>query len=522
MTRGSSRYATIAVILLWAATAIAAPSKGTAVLPTATAKEAVSTDALKQATYVGSKTCGNCHAKDHKNWKQTWHANMHRDFDPGIVMPDFNNVEIGFKDLEIDAPDKKKVKISPSVKLSRDGDVFSFTLIDKDNPDNNRTYPIAYVFGGNWNQHFEAKVGSAYYPTPMRWVVEDKQWTNKPFNNFWWIADGTTDARPRKPEEMPKTKTGDASCDGCHTTGLTVAKDKDSGRWVSQKVELGIGCESCHGPGSLHASTRKKGDIVNPVKLNAVQQNQVCGQCHSRVTNKDEKDISYPVGFVAGNTDLPEKVTFWDHSSNPKNFWSNGFAGKNRQQYHDVQFGGHTKAGVTCVTCHDVHSTAKGNGQVRAEKNKLCVQCHTASAKMFAGSPMALKGANCTDCHMARIANRSGATKKAKEHWDVSSHTFAIVMPQEAEKLKMKSSCDTCHSGTDNMTKGASMAERQAEVKTKIAEVEQAIANAGKGKKVTEAGRLLATVKEDRSFGAHNPERALSILDKALKTVAKK
>ncbi len=445
-----------------------------------------------------------------------------RDFNPVIVTADFNNVEITYKDVEIEGADKKKVKVSPTIKLNREGDVFSFTLIDKDNPANNQTYKIAYVFGGNWNQHFEAQVGSAYYPTPMRWIVEDGQWTAKPFNDIWWVADGTPDGRPKKPEEMPKAKTGDATCDGCHTTGFNAAKDKESGRWVGRKVELGIGCESCHGPGSKHAATKGKSDIVNPARLNAVQQDQLCGQCHSRVTNRQEKELSYPLGFVPGNVDLEQRVKFWTYSSNRKNFWANGYSSKNRQQYHDVQFSGHTKAGVTCITCHDAHSPRKGYAQLRLEKGKLCLQCHKTSAEMYKDSTMAQAGVGCTDCHMARIANRSDATQKNKSHWDASSHTFAVVMPQAADKLKMKSSCDACHEGADKAAKGSAVAQQQAEIKKKIAELETAIAAAKKGKKAKEAGKLLAAVKDDRSFGAHNPQKAMALLDKALKIMAKK
>ena len=66
------------------------------------------------------------------------------------------------------------------------------------------------------------------------------------------------------------------------------------------------------------------------------------------------------------------------------------------------------------------------------------------------------------------------------------------------------------------------MTQQQAEIKTKIVEVETAIAAAGKGKKAKEAGKLLVVVREDRSFGVHNPQKTLSLLDKALKAVAKK
>lgn len=312
------------------------------------------------------------------------------------------------------------------------------------------------------------------------------------------------------------------TCNGCHTTGFTIAKDKASGTWKADIKELGVTCENCHGPGSKHIVAKTRETIVNPTRLNAIQQDQLCGRCHSRVTNSKEKDLSYPVRFLPGNTDLQERVKFWTYSSNPKNFWANGVSRKNRQQYHDVQFSGHTKAGVTCITCHDTHSTRKGEGLVRIGKNDLCIQCHGVNSEMYSGSAMARKGVGCIDCHMAKIANRSDATQKIKEHWDVSSHTFAVVMPQSADRLKMRSSCDACHTGADRTAKGSAMTQQQAEIKTKIVEVETAIAAAGKGKKAKEAGKLLVVVREDRSFGVHNPQKTLSLLDKALKAVAKK
>lgn len=513
----------IGMAALTAMTAGKAYSRELPRLPVAETKPAASSDFLKYAAYVGSKACSPCHEKEHKELKDSWHANMLRTFDPAIVVADFNNVEIAYKDAEIEGADKKKVKISPAIRLSKEGKEFSLTLIDKDNPANNQTFRIAYVFGGNWNQHFEAQVGAAHYPTPMRWIVEDKQWTTKPFNDLWWVADGTPDGRPRKPEEFKPSKEADVTCNGCHTTGFAITKDKVSGKWKADIRELGITCESCHGPGSKHVASKTRESIVNPTRLNAVQQDQLCGQCHSRVTNKQEKELSYPLGFVPGNTDLQERVKFWNYSSNPKNFWPNEFSRKNRQQYHDVRFSGHTKAGVTCITCHDVHSPKKGEGQLRSGKNELCIQCHAVNNEMYAGSAKAKAGVGCTDCHMARIANRSDATQKSKEHWDVSSHTFAVIMPQAADQLKMRSSCDACHSGADRAAKGSAMAQQQAEVKKKIAEVESAIAKFGKkGKKVAEARKLLAAVREDRSLGAHNPQKAMSLLDKALKIVAKK
>ncbi len=491
-------------------------------LPTAEKKKAVIVEGIKNANYVGSTACKECHQKEHADWKGTWHANMHRDIDTSIVKADFNNVEITYKDVEIETADKKKVKISPAIRLAKEGGKFAFTLIDKDNPANNQTYPIAYVLGGNWEQHFEAVASGMYYATPMRWVMADGQWRTKPFNDFWWIADGTPDGRPKKPEEMPLNQVGDAKCDACHTTGFKTSKDKASGRWTAVKAELGISCEMCHGPGSNHVKSPGKDTIVNPTRLNALQQDQLCGQCHSRVTNKNEKDLAFPQDFFIGNTDLQDRVEFWTYSTKPKNFWPNDFASKNRQQYHDIQKSKHQNAGVTCITCHDAHSSKTGYAQVRGDKGMLCASCHTASAEMYAGSVMAKSGTNCSDCHAAKIANRSGSTRKTKEHWDTTSHTFKVVMPHTAADYKMRSSCDSCHAGNIRDEKGAAMLKQQMEIKNKIEEVSAAVAvYEKKGKEATKAKNLLNAVLLDKSSGAHNYQKVMDMLDDAMKSLKK-
>ena len=136
---------------------------------------------------------------------------------------------------------------------------------------------------------------------------------------------------------------------------------------------------------------------------------------------------------------------------------------------------------------------------------------------MYAGSTMASVGVGCTDCHMAKIANRAGATAKTRAFWDVSSHTFRPVLPHEAADYKMRSSCDSCHPGDDRIARSAALARSEREVRKKAAEVEAAITTAkAEGKTTSDAQLLLDAVLLDGSHGAHNPEKAAQNLDAAL------
>jgi hypothetical protein len=64
----------------------------------------------------------------------------------------------------------------------------------------------------------------------------------------WYKEDGSL-------KEPPAEKSFEMSCAGCHNTGLELKK-VDKG-YESKYVELNIGCEKCHGPGSEHIKSPK-------------------------------------------------------------------------------------------------------------------------------------------------------------------------------------------------------------------------------------------------------------------------
>lgn len=478
---------------------------------------------LEGATNIGSKACQQCHAQQFKEWAASGHANMLRPYSPDIVKGDFNGVEISYEGVEVEDADKNKAKINPKVKTeTKDGRLF-VTLLDADKPENTQTYEVVKVLGSLWEQQYYLKVGERTYPSPVRWVENDKQWRKAVFAPFWWVADGTPDGKPKAPGDMPAKQTVEYQCDGCHTTAYTAKKD-DAGKYAFSRAEDGIGCEACHGPGSKHAAAPAKDNIANPAKLGTLQQEQLCGQCHSRVTSKQDKDFAFPLGYKVGQTDLQDRVEFWTYSTRPGNFWPNEDAKKNRQQYHDTMRSGHMAAGVTCSTCHLDHATVHQKASLKVPREQQCVGCHAAQKAMFEGSVHAQKGVVCVDCHMAKMGNRAGATQKTlKDPIDVTAHTMRPVSPSDATAYKMRSSCDKCHKEGDLAASAQARGQVRMQVLTRIGDV----AGAVDGSKSGEAARLkakdkLAAVTADGSVGAHNPQKALTLLDQAARDLGKK
>jgi predicted CXXCH cytochrome family protein len=191
---------------------------------------------------------------------------------------------------------------------------------------------------------------------PAQWEVADKKYTTIPADD------------------------GAKQCVGCHTVGYVPATKT----WT----QLGVGCESCHGPGSAHAGSGDKTKITNPKSLPKDREAMVCGQCHSKGTDTT-KAYAFPVGFRPGD-DLTK--AFIDAKPTTP--------GRN-QQYSELLTSKHMTAGIVCVTCHDPHSvgTAVGSHQLKKALPDLCLDCHK-DKDMKAHAPSAPAGATCATCHM--------------------------------------------------------------------------------------------------------------------------
>jgi tetratricopeptide (TPR) repeat protein/Zn finger protein HypA/HybF involved in hydrogenase expression len=73
-------------------------------------------------------------------------------------------------------------------------------------------------------------------------------------------------------------------CFRCHSTGPIAT----TANFRVQPSEPGVHCESCHGPGRTHAESGGSGPIQNPKRFTAVQINTLCGSCHRQASEIDD------------------------------------------------------------------------------------------------------------------------------------------------------------------------------------------------------------------------------------------
>ena len=350
-------------------------------------------------TYVGSGTCGDCHAEVYQRWSKTRMANVVSDpkVFPQAVIPDFTK------------PDP----------------LLTFRLDD-----------VALTYGSKWKQRYFKRVGNDLYPLQAQWDVSHKIWRAymvQP-NTDWWV--------PFYPADNMQRPTGPL-CDGCHSVNYDI-KTKTPTEW-------NVGCERCHGPGSEHAGNPAKTNIVNPAKLDYVRANDTCIQCHSQgqpLKNPIEGQYyDWPVGFHQG-TNLKDFWKLEEHKLGETTFthFADGTGHKNRMQGNDFVQSQMYKRGVTCFSCHDVHGTSN-NADLIKPVGQLCLTCHSGGSP---NGPRAMTvedhthhasgsaGSECVSCHMPKI-------EQTIADINVRSHTFAFITPAMSDEYKIPNPCLSCH-----------------------------------------------------------------------------
>ena len=154
------------------------------------------------------------------------------------------------------------------------------------------------------------------------------------------------------------------SCLGCHSTGYSVSR-----RTV---LEAGIGCEACHGPGGRHVdSAAGTCETVNPVKLDLHRANMVCGQCHSRGTDKTGR---YPFPVKSAERSLEPFIPGDDLAA----CFTDAKPLRNGQgwEYSLLINAAERYANQRCTDCHDSHNKPGTAAMLKDPTSEQCLTCH--------------------------------------------------------------------------------------------------------------------------------------------------
>ena len=165
----------------------------------------------------------------------------------------------------------------------------------------------------------------------------------------------------------------------------------------------GLQCEACHGPGALHARTKKAAAINNfksDSKLSLPERNQVCMSCHQ---------------------------------------------GGARNSWHA---GAHERANLACTDCHKMHQAGGDAVLTKASEPPVCMACHKQQRAEFlkpSTHPVHQGRVTCSDCHSPHGSNAPAMLAKPTLNQTCTSCHADKRGPLLWEHAPVAEDCSLCH-----------------------------------------------------------------------------
>jgi predicted CXXCH cytochrome family protein len=175
----------------------------------------------------------------------------------------------------------------------------------------------------------------------------------------------------------------------------------------------GIDCQRCHGPGQRHvalasanaARDQIRAAILNPKRLPADREIEVCMQCHLETTSLDlphsiRKFDRAPFSYIPGQPLGDFSIAFDRQGGMPAGMKDRFEIAQGAYRLRQSQCFIQSAGKLRCTTCHDPHDVPRGPAAT-THYNAVCDQCHAATLQRTAAGPHAA-GADCVACHMPK------------------------------------------------------------------------------------------------------------------------
>lgn len=412
--------------------------------------------------YAGSTACQSCHADHHASWHRTFHRTMTQEASRHSVQGAFDGRVLDYWGKSV----------RPTLHEGR----HVFELLDPATGAARQRLTVARTVGSHRYQQYLAEgADGRYLRLPLLWHNGDQRWVHV---NGAFLYDDNQGFNQHGAVWNP-------NCIFCHNTGpeprIQNADDLfqrlrrgerfnylEQAQWDSRVAELGIACETCHGPGAQHAeanrnpvrrywlhfSERPDPTIVNPRRLSPERAAFVCGQCHAQrlparaelvdrwldrgPTYRAGEDLREHVQFVTRDTPVPAG----DPDTFRLRFWPDGTPRLSAYELQGLmQSDCYSRGGATCIGCHEAHGGDPA-GMITADNRQgaACQDCHAgieaelpAHRRHAAASPETA----CVDCHMPKLAY--GVMEIHRSHRIESPSPLAQAGAQRPE------TCSGCH-----------------------------------------------------------------------------
>jgi len=360
-------------------------------------------------SYVGVETCMQCHSGIHQTFIQT---GMGQSIGKADTLKSIAKIDghqklyDSYQDLYYQPFWRDNTLVLREFRLGADGDTL-----------HNLVQPIDYVIGSgqHTNSHLWQENGY-YFQAPFTWYAQEQKLDFPP-----GFEEGKNSRFNRQIG---------LECMACHNAMPTEFVKGSTQKF--RRIPEGINCERCHGPGGAHVAKIMRGEItdtakeadrsiVNPKRLSAQMQFEICQRCHlqgNAVLKEGKSFFDFKPGmelkevmqvFLPRYEDSDNRFIMASHADR--------FKLSACYQAHPETF--------TCTSCHNPHISVMST--VVSNFNQTCIQCHSANkAQIMCSAPMherEVKHNNCVQCHMP--------PSQATDIPHVTVHDHFIRKPQD-------------------------------------------------------------------------------------------
>ncbi len=347
--------------------------------------------------YVNPALCSGCHSEIAQNYRSTGMARSFYRPRPENTVEDFersNSFYHRASDRYYKTYRKDGKYYQLRYQIGFDGK--ESNLVEKE---------IHYVMGsGNHARtYLHQTPEGALIQLPIGWYSEK--------GGHWAMSPGYD-----RPDHLDFRRRITYECMFCHNAypaGSAVDDTAGTQPVFKGSMPEGIDCQRCHGPGQAHLQAVQGGkanreaeprNIVNPAKLSADRQMELCMQCHLESTTFP---LPYSLrrygrgifSYQPGQT-LADYILHFEPQGGTKTFEINhaGYRLRESACFRQSQAAGRQ---MTCTTCHDPHHAVRGDEAIR-HYTAVCRSCHESKLRLLVEAKRHTRSSDCLGCHMPK------------------------------------------------------------------------------------------------------------------------